>query len=81
MEIKKAVTLYYDEDSGELEYIVQSDEFLNEDLLMRTDVLQDALGMLERLKDKETTGYFDYMFLNEEQFKKDFPNLVKGNSN
>ncbi len=35
--------MYFDDDSGELEQVKESEAFAREDLLLRTDVLRDAL--------------------------------------
>jgi len=41
--MKRAMTIYYDEDSGEMEMIKESDSFKSEDSLLRADVLKDVI--------------------------------------
>ena len=43
----KAMTVYYDNDSGELHSVTFSPDFLKETKLMQVDVLQDAIQTLK----------------------------------
>ena len=47
--MKKAITFYYDEESGELAKTTIHDDFKRVDSLMKADVLQDCLGTIENL--------------------------------
>tara|TARA_Y100000310_G_scaffold174748_1_gene174889 strand:- start:380 stop:673 length:294 start_codon:yes stop_codon:yes gene_type:complete len=51
---KIAIKLYYDQESGEIGKIVESDQFKVENTLMRADVLQD---MIFALQDRYLTAY------------------------
>jgi hypothetical protein len=46
---RKAVTFYYDDDTGECTRATVSRELRGECLLMQVDVLQDVAGMAETL--------------------------------
>ena len=48
------IKLYYDQESGEIGKIVESDQFKIENTLMRADVLQD---MIFALQDRYLTAY------------------------
>ena len=45
--MKRAMTIYYRENDGELDRIVESDFFKSEDGLMRCDVLKDIIYELD----------------------------------
>tara|TARA_A100000172_G_C2970499_1_gene85760 strand:+ start:109 stop:318 length:210 start_codon:yes stop_codon:yes gene_type:complete len=58
--MKKAITFYYCEDSGELVKTKTHKHFKKVDSLMKADVLQDCLGVLEKMYDESGNQYFDY---------------------
>jgi len=57
--MKKAITFYYSEDSGEHAKTLISPDFQGEDSLMKADVLQDFLSIIEEMYIESRTGYFE----------------------
>jgi len=68
--MKKAITFYYDEESGELAKTTIHDDFKRVDSLMKADVLQDCLGTIENLYNNSNNQYWE----------KDFPEMVGENN-
>ena len=57
--MKRAITLYYDDDSGELARVKIHKNFQKADLLMKVDVLQDSIGALENMYNNSSNTYFN----------------------
>ena len=78
------MTIYYDEDSGELEKVDEAPHFLNEDSLLRADVLQDCVGTLTYMYENSSSGYFEGLeeiVSDTERMKRDFPSLFDKDGN
>ena len=78
------MTIYYDEDSGELAKIDEAPYFLNEDSLLRADVLQDCVGRLTYMYENSASGYFESLeeiASDTERMKRDFPSLFDKDGN
>ena len=76
--MKIAMILYYDEDTGELVEAEESLSFMQEDSLLKADVIQDCIGQLQSTYALESNKYFsdiEKIASNEEQMRKDFPSL------
>ena len=56
--MRKAFTVYYDDDAGEVEEIRFEKRFLESDSLLRADILKDALYMLGEEYDKSASQIF-----------------------
>ena len=50
--------MYYDPDTGELEDVVESNTFKESDSLLRADVLQDCLHVIENMYQDAGKNYF-----------------------
>jgi|TARA_R110000823_G_scaffold189517_6_gene321336 hypothetical protein len=68
--MKKAITFYYDEESGELAKTTIHDDFKIVDSLMKADVLQDCLGTIENLYNNSNNQYWE----------KDLPKIIVENN-
>ena len=53
---KRMVTLWYDDETGELHMVEESPVFRSEDILLRADVWKDALGYAEQMYREAITG-------------------------
>ena len=51
--------MYYDPDTGELEDVVESNSFKKSDSLLRADVLQDCLYVIEDMYQNAGKNYFN----------------------
>lgn len=56
--MKRMVTLYYDDNVGELARVEWSDSFVAETSTMRLDVLQDAIRTMEGLYKATYVGLY-----------------------
>ena len=56
--MKLAIKMYYDPDTGELEDVVESNTFKESDSLLRADVLQDCLHVIENMYQDAGKNYF-----------------------
>tara|TARA_R110000824_G_scaffold19230_1_gene74886 strand:- start:174 stop:383 length:210 start_codon:yes stop_codon:yes gene_type:complete len=56
--MKKAITFYFDEESGEMIKTKIHNDFEKADSLMKADVLNDCLGYIENLYSKYNDKYF-----------------------
>ena len=65
--MKKAITFYFNDDSGELAKTTVHAGFQRVDSLMQADVLQDCLGKLDDLYNNSNNQYWD----------EDLPELIK----
>ena len=82
--MKRAMTIYYDEESGELDKIDEAPHFLNEDSLTRADVLQDCVGRLTYMYENSATGFYEGLeeiVSDTERMKRDFPSLFDDDGN
>ena len=56
---KVALTIYFDEYTGEVNKIKSTKRFSDEGSLFRIDVLQDAIDSLQNIYDYERSIYFN----------------------
>jgi|15BtaG_2_1085339.scaffolds.fasta_scaffold01494_9 hypothetical protein len=56
--MKKVITFYFDEESGEMRKTQIHNDFDKTDNLMKADVIKDCLGYLENLYNKYNNKYW-----------------------
>jgi hypothetical protein len=84
LKMKRAMTIYYDEDSGELEKIDEAPHFKNGDSLLRADVLQDCVGTLTYMYENSFSSFtndLEDICSDTDQMKRDFPSLFDKDGN
>jgi len=57
--MKKAITFYMDEETGELDRVDENPEFVKETPLFRMDILQDIINWCEGLKEESGENFKD----------------------
>ena len=57
MSRRLCLKVWYDDDTGEMDALRCSVEFLSESLLMQADVLGDTVGIVTRLYDKKVAQW------------------------
>ena len=56
---KVALTVYFDEHTGEVEEIVSTKRFSEEGALFRIDVIKETIETLEKIYQYERSAYFN----------------------
>lgn len=76
--MKKAITFYIDEDSGELQGAVETELFEEQSSVFRADIFNDIIGHCMNEVDTDIESFGAYLEANKGQIMNDLG--MKGNS-